>query len=91
MASREETVGWCYRCYGHVLLRRRGINHVLHLLLGVATVACWPLIWVLPARIRQPWRCSVCGSARTTTDARRILRLMYEKRHGGSGHRVEWV
>lgn len=91
MAAVGETSGWCYRCYGHVLLRRARIDHLLHLRLSVVTVVCWPLIWVRPAQIRQPWRCSACGSARITTHERTILQLMQEKRYGTADHYVEWV
>ena len=87
MAAVEEAGGWCYRCYGQVPLRRAGSDHLLHLRLSAAIVACWPLL-LLP---RRPWRCSVCGSTRVTPHRRTILRLMHEKRHGRAGHEVEWT
>jgi hypothetical protein len=67
----QEATGYCNRCNKQVLLRRRGISNLLHLLLTLLTGGLWLLIWIfLVSKIAGGWRCTICG--RET--ARRFLR-----------------
>jgi hypothetical protein len=56
------TSGWCYRCERRTALERRGINHVLHLLLSIVTAGIWVIVWILCGLAREPWRCRICGT-----------------------------
>ena len=67
----EEGSGYCLQCERQVLIRRKGINHILHLLLTIFTAGIWLIIWILTALIRQPWRCGVCGSKQIKRGERR--------------------
>ena len=73
MAVDEET-GWCYACEQRVLLHRRGVNNLLHFLLSVCTVGVWLIVWILNTLVRQPWRCSQCGSKNVRKGERGIRR-----------------
>lgn len=57
----EEASGYCQGCEQQVLIRRKGINHLLHLLLSVFTAGIWLVVWILTGLLRQPWLCSSCG------------------------------
>jgi len=58
----QEASGYCKRCNKQVMIRRKGTNHVLHLLLTLFTAGLWLLIWI-PASIRiGGWRCVQCGA-----------------------------
>ena len=65
MASYIETSKFCKTCNKQVLARRKGVNHVLHLILSIFTVGWWIIIWVLVVIkniiVVGEWRCSVCG------------------------------
>ena len=54
--------GQCGQCQQRVKVARKGINHILHLLLTIVTAGLWLFIWVLIAIARDPWRCDQCGS-----------------------------
>ena len=71
MAIDEET-GWCFECEHRVLVRRRGVNHLLHLALTVLTAGIWVIVWILTALVHEPWRCSVCGTKNVRKGERRI-------------------
>ena len=65
MASYIETSKFCKTCNKQVLARRKGVNHILHLILSICTIGWWIIIWILVVisniiRVGE-WRCSVCG------------------------------
>lgn len=59
--AQQEATGFCRGCNRQVLVRRKGTNHVLHLLLTVVTCGLWLVIWLLSAIKIGGWRCTVCG------------------------------
>ena len=62
----EETQRYCPSCERNVLARRKGTNHVLHLLLSIITVGLWLPIWLLASVRMGGWRCASCGSTTRT-------------------------
>jgi hypothetical protein len=61
MASFEETQKFCSNCQRHVLARRPGTNHILHLLMVLFTCGVWALVWAGQSVKFGGWRCSFCG------------------------------
>ena len=60
MATQEAT-GYCKKCERQVMVRRKGTNHVLHLLLSLVTLGLWIPVWILLSIKVAGWRCSQCG------------------------------
>lgn len=55
--------GFCRECNKYTLVKRKGVNHILHLLLSIFTLSLWVLVWVFLAIFHVGgWRCQVCGS-----------------------------
>ena len=65
MASYKETSKFCKTCNKQVLARRKGVNHILHLILSLFTFGIWVIIWILVVVknivVVGEWRCSTCG------------------------------
>ena len=65
MASYIETSKFCKTCNKQVLARRKGVNHILHLILSLFTFGIWVIIWILVVVknivVIGEWRCSTCG------------------------------
>jgi hypothetical protein len=65
MASYIETSKFCKACNKQVLARRKGVNHILHLILSLLTFGIWVIIWILVVVknivVVGEWRCSTCG------------------------------
>lgn len=61
--SYHEDAGVCSHCNDSVLIRRRGPNHVLHLLLSMATVGLWLPVWLIVgvSSLFGSWHCATCG------------------------------
>ena len=57
----QEATGFCKACNRQVMIRRKGTNHVLHLLLTLVTLGFWLIIWALVSFKIGGWRCSQCG------------------------------
>ncbi len=57
----QEKSGFCATCEQHVLVRRKGTNHLLHLLLSLVTAGLWIIIWILVSVKIGGWRCAQCG------------------------------
>lgn len=57
----QETSKYCKRCVKQVLARRKGTNHILHLLLSIVTGGIWIIVWILCSIKIGGWRCSQCG------------------------------
>lgn len=68
-------MGYCLDCGCRGRLERKGINHILHLLLTVFTAGLWGIIWILSAVVRQPWYCANCGSPTIVTNERKIAQF----------------
>jgi hypothetical protein len=62
MAEFEEASGYCTDCKKQVLIRRKGTNHLLHLILTLVTGGLWLIVWILCAIKIGGWRCSQCGA-----------------------------
>lgn len=60
--SYDETGRYCSVCGGSVLARRKGTNHILHLILTILTGGFWVFIWIGCCIKIGAWRCSNCGS-----------------------------
>lgn len=58
----EEKSGFCEACNKQVMVRRKGTNHLLHLILSILTAGFWLIIWVLASVKFGGWRCTQCGS-----------------------------
>jgi hypothetical protein len=63
--AQVESSGYCPTCKQRRLIRRRGTNHVLHLILTVLTLGLWGIVWIALAinNRSHPSRCTVCGTA----------------------------
>ena len=59
--SWQEKSKYCKRCQRDVLVRRKGTNHILHLLLTVLTGGLWLIVWILVSIKIGGWRCTYCG------------------------------
>lgn len=57
----QEVGGHCKHCDRDVMVRRKGTNHILHLLLSIVTVGIWIIMWILLSIKIGGWRCSICG------------------------------
>jgi hypothetical protein len=62
MADQEAT-GFCKTCNKQVMIRRKGTNHILHLILTILTGGLWLIIWILSSIKIGGWRCTICGSS----------------------------
>ena len=58
----QEKSGMCKACGRQVMVRRKGTNHVLHLILTLCTFGFWAIIWILASVKIGGWRCTQCGS-----------------------------
>jgi hypothetical protein len=57
----QEASGFCKNCNKQVMIRRKGTNHILHLLLTLITFGFWIIIWVAESIKIGGWRCTQCG------------------------------
>ena len=63
MADQERS-GFCGVCNKQVLVRRKGTNHLLHLILSILTAGLWVIVWILASIKFGGWRCTQCGSTK---------------------------
>jgi hypothetical protein len=61
MAQFEETRKFCQSCNRNVIAKRKGTNHILHLLLTVLTAGFWLIIWIGSSIKAGGWYCGACG------------------------------
>lgn len=61
MAAFDETSKFCKHCNAQVVARRKGTNHVLHLLITLLLCGFWLPIWIGLAIKFGGWKCSRCG------------------------------
>lgn len=55
--------GFCQECGKYTLVKRKGVSHILHLLLSIFTIGFWVLVWIALALLNiGGWRCQTCGS-----------------------------
>ncbi len=66
MANYEEKAGYCRQCDERVVVRRRSVNHILHLILTICTAGVWLLVWLGVGVKVGGWHCSRCGASATT-------------------------
>ena len=57
----QERGGFCATCRKQVMVRRKGTNHVLHLLLSIITLGFRISVWILASVRIGGWRCTQCG------------------------------
>jgi len=60
----DEKAGMCATCNKQVMVRRKGTNHLLHLVLSVLTGGFWIIVWILASVKFGGWRCTQCGGTR---------------------------
>lgn len=58
--SQQETSKFCVHCDKQVLARRPGTSRARHLVLTMATLGLWSIVWIIDAIRRPGWRCSEC-------------------------------
>ncbi len=63
MADQEKS-GMCKVCSKQVMVRRKGTNHILHLILTLLNFGLWVIIWILISVKFGGWRCTQCGSTK---------------------------
>jgi len=58
-----EKSGYCKNCDKDVLIRKKGVSHLVHFILTIFTVGTWLLIWIPSMFLggMTSYRCSVCG------------------------------
>lgn len=60
--AEEMKRGYCRTCEQYGPVTRKGINHILHLILSLVTLGAWFFIWVALALFNVGgWRCPRCG------------------------------
>jgi len=59
--AEEKRSGFCTNCNKQRVILRKGTNHILHLLLTLATLGLWLIVWVGSAVKFGGWRCTQCG------------------------------
>lgn len=59
----QEATGFCKFCNKQVMIRRKGTNHILHLILSIITCGLWIIVWILVSIKIGGWRCTQCGTA----------------------------
>lgn len=57
------TIGsaYCEHCKKQVVAKKKGCNHMLHLVLTLITAGFWLIIWLLCAITWDDWYCNECG------------------------------
>ena len=60
----EKKGGFCEVCNKRVVVFRKGINHLLHLILTILTSGFWLIVWIALVVRVGGWRCSECGSTK---------------------------
>ena len=60
IASQQETSKFCHHCDKQVLALRPGTSRARHLLLTIATLGLWSIVWIIDAIRRPGWRCCEC-------------------------------
>lgn len=63
MVTYLESTGKCTHCDKQVVIKKRAINHILHLLLIIPTFGLWLLVWIDQGmrNTHKKWSCSQCG------------------------------
>ena len=58
--AQQETSKYCSSCDKQVLALRPGTSRVRQVLLTMATLGLWSIIWIIDAIRRPGWRCAEC-------------------------------
>lgn len=60
--AEEMRQGYCQTCQQYGPVTRKGINHILHLILTLVTFGTWLFVWLALALLKVGgWRCKRCG------------------------------
>ena len=59
--AQQEATGFCRNCNRQVMIRRKGTNHVLHLLLTLCTAGLWLIGRLTLERTLPPLRSKASG------------------------------
>jgi hypothetical protein len=75
MASLEQGQKFCVDCDKDILVQRKGINHLLHLILTIVTAGWWLLVWIFLILLKTfgmgaNWKCSSCGGESLMMDSK---------------------
>ena len=62
----QEKSGICEARNKSVMVRRKGTNHILHLILSLLTAGLWVIVWIMVSVKIGGWRCSQCGSTKVS-------------------------
>jgi hypothetical protein len=58
----QQALYFCEQCQKTTLHLEKRTNHVLHLLLSLATLGAWIIVWALVAAGTSNPQCTVCGA-----------------------------
>ena len=72
----DYTKKYCKDCEKSVKAERRGVNHVLHLILSICTGGLWLLVWIGISVKVGGWRCGDCYGKNLAGKAPRKLETM---------------
>ena len=56
--------GFCHDCDEFVKIEKRGLNHILHIILSIFTMGLWVVVYIFLAIASLGgwgWKCSKCG------------------------------
>jgi hypothetical protein len=62
MGKLEENWGFCPSCQRGVVIRRKGPNHLVHLILSLLTSGLWVIIWLAVSVKPGGWKCAECAT-----------------------------
>ncbi len=62
--SMEFRTAFCKQCNAQSKVERKGVNHILHLILSLCTLGLWLFVWIGTAIKWGGWRCATCGSTK---------------------------
>src|ERR1700731_210673 len=60
IVSQQETTKFCTDCNKNIRAVRPGTSRLRLLGLTILTLGVWSIVWIMDARRRPGWRCSVC-------------------------------
>ena len=66
LANMNYKSGYCAACNADRKVERKGVNHILHLILTIITIGFWSIIWIGVGVKFGGWRCSECGSTKVS-------------------------
>jgi len=76
MTKYKEDEGFCLECSKMVLIKKRRVNHALHLIISLITFGLWWPVWLILTLVvnkRSVWKCSQCGTEIALSQNKEIL------------------